>query len=209
MEQVLRALPAPGLSVLVNNVGVSYDYPMFYDELSDASVEALTRLNCDSTAHMTHIALRVMKEKERGAGGAERRGAVMSVASAAGAFVSPLLSEYSAAKAYVVRLSQCLAVEYGSKGFDIQATTPAFITTKLAKIRKASLTVPTPESFAKSLCDRFGYETVTNPNPFHAIMVGFLQRIPFGSSIVMSNHLGIRSKALKKKAAAASGGKSE
>lgn len=45
-----------------------------------------------------------------------KRGAVVSLASSSGWFPMPLLSMYSATKAYVDFLSQGLALEYANKG---------------------------------------------------------------------------------------------
>ena len=42
----------------------------------------------------------------------------------------------------LVRFSMSLGAELASKGIDVQAQTPLYVTTKMAKIRKSSITVP-------------------------------------------------------------------
>ena len=81
---------------------------------------------------------------------ARKRGAIVNTSSAAGTQISPLLAGYSAAKGGVVAFSRSLHYELKPKGIDVQVQTPLWVTTKLAKIRKTSLTVPSPAAYAKA-----------------------------------------------------------
>lgn len=53
MKKNLLALGGDGMVILINNVGVSYDYPMFFHELSNERVKELLELNISSTVYMT------------------------------------------------------------------------------------------------------------------------------------------------------------
>ena len=130
-----------------------------------------------------------------------RRGAIVNISSAAGQAPSPLLATYSASKVYVQFLSEALALEYGPKGISVQCCVPAFVTSKLSKIRKPSITTPTPATFAKSLVAAIGYETVSIPYWAHAIQLYIFGLVPsaLSNSFVMNMHKGLRSRALKKK----------
>lgn len=75
-----------------------------------------------------------------------------------------LLTEYSAAKAFVQRFSEGLAYEYRPMGIDIQVHTPYFIVSKLSKYRSASLLIPSSNEYAAHICKRTGFETVVNPH---------------------------------------------
>lgn len=55
------------IGVLVNNVGMSYPFTKYFDELTDSNVDQLIKLNVDSTTWMTRIVLPGMKAKKRGA----------------------------------------------------------------------------------------------------------------------------------------------
>lgn len=55
------------VGVLVNNVGISYPYTKYFDELEDERVQQLMTLNIDSTTWMTRIVLPGMKQRKRGA----------------------------------------------------------------------------------------------------------------------------------------------
>lgn len=66
-KRVNDALKDLDLGVLVNNVGVSYPFTKYFDELTDGEVEGLIRLNVDSTTWMTRIALPIMLANGKGA----------------------------------------------------------------------------------------------------------------------------------------------
>jgi 17beta-estradiol 17-dehydrogenase / very-long-chain 3-oxoacyl-CoA reductase len=197
LETQLRSLPDGGVAILVNNVGISYDFPMFFDEMDDQRVDDMTSLNCTSTAILTHMVLKIMLSRNVVKG--SKRGAILNIGSSAGLFANPLLSQYSGAKAYIQKFTEGLAIEYKSKGIDIQVTTPMFITTKLAKIRKPSLTVPTAEQFSTLIVGRIGYETIVNPYFWHAIPCAILKAFPWTGRVILSHHLPIRSKGMKKR----------
>ena len=168
-EKLEKVVNTVDLGVLVNNVGVSYNYPMYYHELSDAAVKSLVDLNVHATNTMTRIALPKMVEN--------KRGAIVNISSAAGDFTNPLLSGYNGAKSGITHQTASLAAEYASKGVHFQAQTPLFVSTKLAK-QRASLTVPTPEAFAKQAVNQIGYESVTSPFWAHAAMSYIVKSLP-------------------------------
>jgi 17beta-estradiol 17-dehydrogenase / very-long-chain 3-oxoacyl-CoA reductase len=70
--------------------------------------------------------------------------------------VCPLLAQYAATKSYVESFTASMHEEYKSKGIHFQVQSPLFVSTKLAKIRKASLTVPSPKAFAVSSVAHIG-----------------------------------------------------
>merc|ERR1712048_516980 len=195
-EKMKKAMEGKDIGIVVNNVGISYDHPEFFHELDADRVEKLMRMNIDSTTWMCYMALPKMVEK--------KKGCIVNIASISAVISCPLLAEYSAAKEYIIRLSQGLSGEYESKGIDIQVQYPAFVTTKLAKIRNASLTIPNPAVFAKASVKAFGYDREISPFWAHYIMSGVSKILPYflQDKISMSQHLPLRKKALAKKAEA-------
>ena len=129
------------IGVLVNNVGMSYEHPQEFLELSSTYVDTLINLNIVSLNAMTRIVLPQMVER--------KKGAVINISSFLAAIPSPLLSVYSASKSYVDLISQGMAKEYLSKGITVQCVLPGYVTSKLSKIRRPSLTVPTPNAFVR------------------------------------------------------------
>lgn len=108
-----------GLHVLVNNAGGS-----ILGEALDVTEEEFAdvwALNVRSTFFLSQHAARHM----RGHGG----GAVVNVASQAGLVALPGEPSYCVAKAAVVHMTRCLALEWGPLGIRVNAVAPTFIET--------------------------------------------------------------------------------
>lgn len=180
------------VGVLVNNVGVSYPYPQYFNELDDDRVEDLVRLNVDSTVWMTRAVLPGMMDR--------KRGAIVNMSSAAGVSTSPLLSGYSGAKGFVTAFSKSLNAELKGKGIHVQCQVPLFVATKLAKIRKSSLMVPSPAGYARAAVAAIGYDTVISPYWSHMLEMYVLHALPdfIANKIVFSMHADLRKRGLKK-----------
>jgi 17beta-estradiol 17-dehydrogenase / very-long-chain 3-oxoacyl-CoA reductase len=134
------------------------------------------------------------------------------VFSVAGISNSPLLAQYGASKAYISMFSRTLNVEYASKGIHVQCQVPMLVATKLAKIKKPSLFVPTPKAYAAAAVKAIGYEPEISPYWSHALQVYLLTHLPewIVAKLVMNMHMGIRKAGMKKEAAAKDAkGKSE
>jgi len=187
------------VGVLVNNVGMSYPYPEYFAELSHSDVQAMISLNVTSTTLMTHIALPKMVER--------KKGAIVCISSAASQLpANPMLAQYAAAKAYVDKFAESLSSEYKSQGIDVQVQNPLYVTSKLSKIRKASLMVPSPSTYARVGVNAIGYESQTSPFFLHAAQLWVMSLLPRSmlDAQVLSMHKSIRRRALKKQAEAAS-----
>lgn len=89
-------------------------------------------------------------------------------------------------------------VEMAPKGIHVQCQVPLMVATKLSKVRKASLTVPSPEAYAKAGVAAIGYGAVVSPYWSHKLQLLALSVIPGSSSVVFGMHKGIRARALKK-----------
>ena len=129
------------IGILVNNVGMSYEHPQEFLELTSTYVDNLINLNIVSLNAMTRIVLPQMVER--------KKGAVINISSFSAAIPTPLLSVYSASKSYVDLLSQGMAKEYSSKGITVQCVLPNMVVSNLSKIRRPSLMVPTPNAFVR------------------------------------------------------------
>jgi 17beta-estradiol 17-dehydrogenase / very-long-chain 3-oxoacyl-CoA reductase len=111
-SRVTNTLQHLNVGVLVNNVGISYPFTKYFNELDDDRVQQLITLNVDSTTWMTRIVLPGMLKR--------KRGAIVNISSAAGVSNSPLLAQYGAAKSYVAMFSRALNVELHDKGIHVQ-----------------------------------------------------------------------------------------
>jgi 17beta-estradiol 17-dehydrogenase / very-long-chain 3-oxoacyl-CoA reductase len=153
-SRVAKELAGLDVGVLINNVGVSYRYPMYFHELSESEVGDVVEMNVNSTVRMTKMVIDGMAKR--------RRGTILNVSSGSAGYAMPLLAEYGAAKMFVQRFSESLDAEYGRGGVRVQCQVPFYVATKLAKLRK-SLTVPTAEEYAKMGVDWLGYGGVVQP----------------------------------------------
>jgi 17beta-estradiol 17-dehydrogenase / very-long-chain 3-oxoacyl-CoA reductase len=181
------------IGVLINNVGVSYRYPMYFDELSDQEVTDLLTLNVESVVYMTRMVLPNMLSK--------RKGTIVNISSGSALYTLPLLAEYSGAKSFVEKFSRALNAEYKSKGITCQCQVPFYVATKLAKMRR-SVMVPSPDEYVACALKWVGYadNAVVSPFYLHAIQGYLMHKLPDSivSSQIMSMHLAIRKKGKKK-----------
>ena len=120
LEQSLESLD---VGVLINNVGMSYDFCQYFHELTDEEVSKLISINVESTTWMTRVCLPGMLRR--------KRGAVVNMSSAAARAPLPLLAQYSAAKGYIENFTRSLNAEYASKGVHFQCQSPYFVATAM------------------------------------------------------------------------------
>jgi len=192
-ERVKQAVNGLDVGILINNVGASYPFPNYFNEIDNDLVESLINLNIESTVRMTRIFLPLMANR--------RKGAIVNMSSASSIFPAPLLTHYSATKAFVDYFSMGLHYEYKNRGVDIQVQNPLYVTSKLSKIRSASLTTPDPTTFAKAAIKQIGYEPQISPYWVHALMLWVGSWLPrrVVAKVVGSMHKAILARALKKK----------
>ena len=108
-----------GLDVLVNNAGGSIRGTAL--EVTEQDFADVWALNVRSTFFLSQHAAWHMRER----GG----GAIVNVASQAGLVALPGEPSYCVAKAAVVHMTRCLAVEWGPLGIRVNAVAPTFIET--------------------------------------------------------------------------------
>jgi len=183
------------VGILVNNVGLNYPYPENYLETPKQLNDDIINVNVKGLNEMIRIVLPKMVQR--------KNGAIINLSSLSGVAPAPLLSTYSASKAYIDFFSLCLASEYKRHGIAIQSITPGMTVSNMSKIRKPSLLagVATPESIVKGSLATLGVEPRWSPFWVHAIIEYVLVNIlPLGVTLDKINglHQGIKKKALEK-----------
>ncbi|XP_060015352.1 very-long-chain 3-oxoacyl-CoA reductase isoform X3 [Lagenorhynchus albirostris] len=119
-DKIKTSLAGLEIGVLVNNVGISYEYPEYFLDVPDldGTIKKLINVNVLSVCKMTWLVLPGMVERSKGA--------ILNISSASGMYPVPLLTLYSATKAFVDFFSRCLHEEYKSKGIFVQPLTTTF-----------------------------------------------------------------------------------
>ncbi|KFU91056.1 Estradiol 17-beta-dehydrogenase 12, partial [Chaetura pelagica] len=141
---------------------------------------------------MTRLVLPGMLERSKGV--------ILNIASAAGMYPTPLLTLYSATKAFVDFFSQGLHAEYKNKGVIVQSVLPYFVATKMTQIRKPTFDKPTPETYVRAALGTVGLQTRTNGCLPHALMGWMFSFLPTPAvfHILMKTNKQIRARFLKK-----------
>ncbi|CAG01042.1 unnamed protein product, partial [Tetraodon nigroviridis] len=177
-SKIEEGLAGLEIGVLVNNVGVSYSYPEYYLHIPDLEnfITNMIHVNVTSVCQMTRLVLPRMADRSRGV--------ILNISSASGMYPVPLLTVYSATKAFVDFFSRGLQEEYRRQGIIIQSVLPFFVATKMTRIRKPTLDKPTPERYVAAELSTVGLQSQTNGYFPHAVM-GWVTTKLVPSSIVI------------------------
>lgn len=124
---------------------------------SDSNINKLINCNIVSCTKMTAICLPVMLRK--------RKGIIINNASASGRIPTPMLTVYSASKAYMDFFSRALNTEYADKGIIVQSLNPYFVSTKVQKLTvkfcSTDIYINTVISIIVVSCPTFVYDTIS------------------------------------------------
>ncbi|XP_061578341.1 very-long-chain 3-oxoacyl-CoA reductase-A-like [Cololabis saira] len=166
------------VGVLVNNVGVSYPYPEYYLNIPDLDnfITNMINVNITSVCQMTRLVLPRMADRSSGV--------VLNISSASGMYPVPLLTVYSATKAFVDFFSRGLQEEYRRQGVIVQSVLPFFVATKMTRIRTPTLDKPTPERYVAAELETVGLQSQTNGYFPHAVMGWFTTKLVPSSLVI-------------------------
>jgi 3-oxoacyl-[acyl-carrier protein] reductase len=126
-----------GLSILVNNAGITRDGLLM--RMKDEDFFDVINTNLGSVFRLSKLAMKGMMKR--------RYGRIVSVASVIGVMGNAGQSNYAAAKAGMIGFSKSLAKEIGSRGITVNMVAPGFIETDMT----AALGADAKEALVKQI----------------------------------------------------------
>ncbi|SOV74228.1 steroid dehydrogenase, putative [Plasmodium sp. gorilla clade G3] len=187
------------IGILINNVGASYPYPLYFHELEPQLIKQLVNVNLLSSYYMTKLVLPNMIKK--------KKGLVLYMSSGVTSLQScPLYTIYGSVKDAICTFANSLSVELKEHNIQVQCHVPLFVVTKLSKIKNPGLFVPTSDIYAKSAIKKmregnvFSYKVISSPYLFHKLQIFIYNRFPkiIFDSLTLEFLKIVRLKALKK-----------
>jgi NAD(P)-dependent dehydrogenase (short-subunit alcohol dehydrogenase family) len=124
LEQIVRAVDDAvahfgRLDILVNNAGGGFNH--LAEDVPEVEFDQTLTLNLKGTFFASQAAGRVMMR--------QKGGCIVNMSSQAGFVALPTESVYCSAKAAIVQLTKCLAIEWGKYNIRVNAVAPTFIFT--------------------------------------------------------------------------------
>ena len=198
-DEITEQLHDINVAVLVNNAGISYESAMYFTEVDTNRIDVLIGLNVMALTRMTRIVLDQWEENNE-------KGDIVNITSYAGVNPAgdPLYAVYSGTKAYVQFFSRSLHYELRSKGINVECHVPHFVTSRMSRIRRSSIMVPSEKAWAKAAVQNIGRPfagPLITPYWFHAFCEFVIDSLPnmFIVNFLLSHHHAVRRKWLKKK----------
>uniref|UniRef100_A0A1I8A513 Estradiol 17-beta-dehydrogenase 12 n=1 Tax=Steinernema glaseri TaxID=37863 RepID=A0A1I8A513_9BILA len=194
-QKLIQAFNELDIGILVNNVGLSYEYPDVLHKI-EGGLKRVADITVINTVPPTVLSAAVLpKMVER------RSGIIVNIASSAAANPMSMWAVYSATKKYVCWLSEILRMEYSSKNITIQTICPMLVATKMSKVSKTNFFTPSPEKFVKEAVRSIGNAEETSGCFSHQIQVEISNIVPqpIVNHFLTKMSVATRAKALRKK----------
>ncbi|KAG5341527.1 hypothetical protein C0989_009888 [Termitomyces sp. Mn162] len=184
------------VGVLVNNVGKSHAMPVYLVDTPKEEMADIVAINVNATLRVTYAILPGMVQR--------KRGLILNIGSFAGAIPSPMLAVYSGTKAFLATFTSALAEEVRAHNITVEHVS------KLSKIRKASMLIPEPGPYVRSVLSKIslacgaaysGRPGTSTPYWSHALLDYAMTVIGLPSLFISYTHKlhkNIRKRALRK-----------
>ncbi|XP_035898801.1 very-long-chain 3-oxoacyl-CoA reductase isoform X2 [Anopheles stephensi] len=196
-DQIQRQIENMEIGVLVNNVGMSYANPEYLLELQDNEKLIKNLLSCNilSVTRMCQLVMPGMVKRHTGV--------VINISSLSAVIPAPLLTVYSASKAYMDKFSEDLASEYAKHNIVVQSVLPGPVATNMSKIRKSTWMACSPKVFVGSAINTLGHTRQTTGYFPHALLELAINTLSFVSprlmeKLTINTMQNIRARAMKK-----------
>uniref|UniRef100_A0A182PHX0 Steroid dehydrogenase n=1 Tax=Anopheles epiroticus TaxID=199890 RepID=A0A182PHX0_9DIPT len=196
-EKIRQQIENMEIGVLVNNVGMSYANPEYLLELPEYEKLVKNLLSCNilSVTRMCQLVMPGMVKRHSGV--------VINISSLSAVIPAPLLTLYSASKAFMDKFSEDLASEYAKHNIVVQSVLPGPVATNMSKIRKSTWMACSAKVFANSAINTLGHTRKTTGYFPHALLELSINILSFLSprlaeKITINTMQNIRARAMKK-----------
>ena len=188
------------LSVLVNNVGINYEYANYFDEVDVETDLRILKVNCESQLQMTKYFLRRLAGK--------KGGAIVNLSSFTATAPAPMLATYAGTKCFNRGFSDAIAFEVKQRGIDVLTVMPNLVISRMTtgastKAPKPSFLKVSASSMARQTLKKLGVSLETAGHVNHVIIeavTGLLPTSLLGGQI-LKMHKDVKRRAERKKAA--------
>jgi len=194
-KNIAPRLATREIGILVNNVGLSYEYPEVLHKVDGglSRLRDISVVNILPTTLLTHLVLSQMVDRNRGI--------VINVGSAASYNQMAMWAVYSASKKYVQWLSSILRLEYHNTRIIVQSVCPMVVATKMSKVSRPSFFSPGPEQFVASALRTVGLISETTGFFSHQIQAEVMNWLPsmLINAFLTKQSVSLRERALRKR----------
>ncbi|GIX72175.1 inactive hydroxysteroid dehydrogenase-like protein 1 [Caerostris extrusa] len=156
-KNIAEQLKDKEIGILINNVGVMYDYPELFMNVPEKKLWELININIASVAMMTYVIIPQMVQR--------KKSIIVNISSISSFYPLPLMAVYSASKVFVDWFSRALSYEYKDDGIIVQSLIPSYIATNLVRfssfLQRPSFIVPDPKRFVNSAIQTIGVSNRT------------------------------------------------
>lgn len=162
------------IGILVNNVGVMYDFPQLFLDVPEDKLWHIVNINVAAATMMTHMIMPQMVQRNKGA--------IVVVSSGACSQITPQMTVYAGTKSFLDYFARALKYEYKNHGIIIQSLRPFYVNTKMTSYSETltshGLLVPSAEVYARNAVATLGYSGRTTGYWPHTIQMWFSNMIP-------------------------------
>lgn len=156
--------------ILINTICNKIKPPQFF--LEDESIEEIININILNTLKFTKYILRNFIPTDT-----LNKKCIIFMGNVFGEYPSPLLSTFSASKAFLTTFSKSLSFELETTNINVEIINTLFIANKYG-LMKENIICPSIKEYALSIFHTFGSKSINAAYYPHIIIYGFLYFIP-------------------------------
>jgi 17beta-estradiol 17-dehydrogenase / very-long-chain 3-oxoacyl-CoA reductase len=145
-KDIEEAVKNLDLSILVNNVGVSWRGDSASQPLE--TIDSLVTVNCYATAILTRILLPQLLKRSK-------RSGIINLSSISGMTPMPFSTVYSATKVFDEFAALALGIEYSDK-LDVMSAAPGYVSTPMTNNKKVSSETSSAAESVEAFLNDFG-----------------------------------------------------